>query len=114
MLNSHDNQLFGGPMRTHEYTTAPLSSQSPPLTREYSMLQTHSPTGDDNSIGVKIEYVNHTLNGSPERYGNMSPKYDSSGLMHDMKQEYEVRIKDTIKTEGSNAQTFVTLPPYLN
>lgn len=113
MLNPHDSQLFGTPMRAHEYTTS-LANQSPPLTREYSMLQTHSPTADENSIGIKIEYVNHTLNGSPERYGNMSPKYDPN-LMHDGKQDYDGRIKDPIKTEsGNNNHTYVTLPPFLN
>lgn len=117
MLNSHDNQLFGasGPMRTHEYTGPLASNQSPPqLTREYSMLQTHSPTNaDENSIGAKIEYVNHTLNASPERYGSMSPKYDAN-LMHDVKQEYDNRIKDQIKTEPNANQTYVSLPPFLN
>lgn len=113
MLNSHDNQIFGGPMRTHEYST-PIPNQSPPLVREYSLLQTHSPTADENSIGVKIEYVNHTMNSSPERYGNISPKYDSN-ILHGMKQEYDGRIKDTVKTEaGNNNQTYVTLPPFLN
>lgn len=103
MLNSHDSQLFGGPMRTHEY---PLNNPSPPLAREYSMLQTHSPTGDE----AKIEYVNHSgLNGSPDdRYGgSMSPKYEAN-LLHEVKQEYG----DKIKTETN--QTYVTLPPFLN
>lgn len=119
MLNSHDNQLFGTPMRSHDYnnTTTPLApNQSPPtLTREYSMLQTHSPTGDDNSMGPKIEYVNHTISNSPdERYvGNISPKYDAN-LMHDVKQEYDIRIKEQIKTEPNANQTYVTLPPFLN
>ncbi|KRT81545.1 Homeobox domain-containing protein [Oryctes borbonicus] len=112
MLNSHDSQLFGAPMRAHEYAT-PLPNQSPPLTREYSMLQTHSPTGDDNSIGTKIEYVNHTLNASPERYGNVSPKYDAS-LMQEVKQEYDGRLKDQVKIETNSNQTYVTLPPFLN
>ncbi|CAG9768659.1 unnamed protein product [Ceutorhynchus assimilis] len=95
MLNSHDTQLF----RTHEYSTPPVN-QSPPLGREYSMLQTHSPTGDENSIGVKIEYVDPSLSQSPERYGG-SPKYDQS---------YE---KD-LKPDGNGNQTYVTLPPFLN
>lgn len=112
MLNSHDNQLFGAPMRAHEYTT-PLPNQSPPLTREYSMLQTHSPTGDENSIGTKIEYVNHTLNASPERYANMSPKYEAN-LMQEVKQEYDSRLKDPVKLESNSNQTYVTLPPFLN
>lgn len=99
-------------MRTHEYT-APLANQSPPLSREYSMLQTHSPSTDENSIGVKIEYVNHTLNGSPERYANMSPKYDTN-LMHDVKQEYDNRVKDHVKSEPATSQLYVTLPPFLN
>ncbi|RZC42425.1 Homeobox domain containing protein, partial [Asbolus verrucosus] len=106
MLNSHDNQLFGGPMRAHEYTP-PLANQSPPLGREYSMLQTHSPTADENSIGAKIEYVNHTLSASPERYANMSPKYEAN--YHE-----DGRIKDQIKNEHGNNQTYVTLPPFLN
>ncbi|KAF5305664.1 hypothetical protein FQA39_LY09153 [Lamprigera yunnana] len=105
MLNSHDSQLFGAPMRTHDYNT-PLANQSPPMSREYSMLQTHSPTADENSIGVKIEYVNHSLNGSPERYTNMSPKYDND-LMHDVKQnEFDTRIKDTIKLEPNTNQNY--------
>ncbi|XP_060518359.1 retinal homeobox protein Rx-B-like isoform X4 [Cylas formicarius] len=90
MLNSHDNQLFSAPMR-HDYSTPP-SNQSPPLGREYSMLQTHSPSavGDENSIGVKIEYVDHNLNQSPERYGSVSPKYDQTyddGRLKDIKPE---------------------------
>ncbi|KAK5647134.1 hypothetical protein RI129_005598 [Pyrocoelia pectoralis] len=113
MLNSHDNQLFGAPMRSHEYGT-PLANQSPPMSREYSMLQTHSPTTDENSIGVKIEYVNHSLNGSPERYTSMSPKYDTD-LMHEVKQnEFDNRIKDAIKLEPNSNQNYVTLPPFLN
>lgn len=92
-------------MRTHEYTP-PLANQSPPLGREYSMLQTHSPSADENSIGAKIEYVNHTLGGSPERYGNMSPKYETN--YHE-----DGRIKE-IKSEHGNNQTYVTLPPFLN
>ncbi|KAF5277688.1 hypothetical protein FQR65_LT03668 [Abscondita terminalis] len=113
MLNSHDSQLFGAPMRTHDYGTS-LANQSPPMSRDYSMLQTHSPTGDENSIGVKIEYVNHSLNGSPERYTNMSPKYDTD-LMHDVKQnEFDNRIKDAIKLEPNSNQNYVTLPPFLN
>lgn len=99
-------------MRAHEYAS-PLPNQSPPLTREYSMLQTHSPTGDDNSIGTKIEYVNHTLNASPERYGNMSPKYEAN-LMQEVKQEYDGRLKDQVKIEANSNQTYVTLPPFLN
>ncbi|KAB0798028.1 hypothetical protein PPYR_09021 [Photinus pyralis] len=109
MLNSHDNQLFGAPMRSHDYG-APLANQSPPMSREYSMLQTHSPTADENSIGVKIEYVNHSLNGSPERYTNMSPKYDAD-LMHEVKQN---EFKDAIKMEPNSNQSYVTLPPFLN
>ncbi|EFA04590.1 retinal homeobox protein Rx-B [Tribolium castaneum] len=104
VLNSHDSQLFGAPMRAHEYTP-PLANQSPPLGREYSMLQTHSPTGDSDSIGAKIEYVNHTLNASPERYANMSPKYEPS--YHE-----DGRMKE-VKNEHGN-QTYVTLPPFLN
>lgn len=100
MLNSHDTQLFSAPMRAHEYATPP-SNQSPPLGREYSMLQTHSPSGDENSIGVKIEYVDPNLSQSPERYANGSPKYD---------QGYE---KD-LKPDGNGNQTYVTLPPFLN
>ncbi|KAJ8983133.1 hypothetical protein NQ317_014708 [Molorchus minor] len=97
MLNSHDNQLFSAPMRTHEYSTPP-SNQSPPLVREYSMLQTHSPNADENSIGVKIEYVDHNaINQSPGKG------------FHD-----DGRIKE-IKAEGANAnQAYVTLPPFLN
>lgn len=111
MLNSHDSQLFGGPMRSHEYTT-PLNNPSPPLAREYSMLQTHSPIADENSIGTKIEYVNvnHTLNASPERYGNMSPKYEVN-LLHEVKQDYDGRMGEQIKTEGNSNQTYATLPP---
>lgn len=106
MLNSHDSQLFGGPMRAHEYITTPLANQSPPISREYSMLQSHSPPADENSIGAKIEYVNHTLSGSPERY--------DSEIMHEVKQEeYDGRMKE-LKSEGSGGQTYVTLPPFLN
>lgn len=107
MLNSHENQLFGTPMRTHEYS-APPANQSPPLGREYSMLQTHSPTTDENSIGVKIEYVDHNpLSQSPERYGGSSPKYDQG--FHD-----DGRMKDTKPDNGNGNQTYVTLPPFLN
>lgn len=106
MLNSHDSQLFSAPMRSHEYSTPP-TNQSPPLGREYSLLQTHSPTADENSIGVKIEYVDHNaLNQSPDRYGGGSPKYDQG--YHD-----DGRIKE-LKTENGNNQTYVTLPPFLN
>ncbi|KAJ8972504.1 hypothetical protein NQ314_000148 [Rhamnusium bicolor] len=107
MLNSHDSQLFSAPMRTHEYSTPP-ANQSPPLGREYSMLQTHSPSADENSIGVKIEYVDHnTVNQSPERYGNASPKYDQG--FHE-----DGRIKEIKPEAGNGNQTYVTLPPFLN
>lgn len=114
MLNSHESQLFGAPMRGHDYGT-PLNNPSPPLSREYSMLQTHSPIADENSIGTKIEYVNvnHTLNASPERYGGMSPKYEAN-LLHEVKQDYDGRIGEQIKTEAGSNQTYVTLPPFLN
>ncbi|XP_017768641.1 PREDICTED: retinal homeobox protein Rx-A [Nicrophorus vespilloides] len=111
MLNSHDNQLFAAPLRAHEYGP-PLTNQSPPLNREYSMLQTHSPNAEEAAIGTKIEYVNHINGGSPERYGNISPKYDTN-MMHDIKQEYDSRIKE-IKIEPNTNQTYVTLPPFLN
>ncbi|XP_030755057.1 paired box protein Pax-6-like isoform X2 [Sitophilus oryzae] len=104
MLNSHDSQLFTAPMRAQDYGTPP-NNQSPPLGREYSMLQTHSPTADENSIGVKIEYVDPNLSQSPERYANASPKYDPS---------YEDgRLKD-LKQDGNGNQSYVTLPPFLN
>lgn len=107
MLNTHDSQLFSAPMRTHEYSTPP-SNQSPPLGREYSMLQTHSPNTDENSIGVKIEYVDHnTLSQSPERYSGGSPKYDQ--VYHD-----EGRLKDSKPENGNGNQMYVTLPPFLN
>lgn len=95
MLNStHDAQLFP-PMRPHDFTAAP--SQSPPLGREYSMLQTHSPGAED----AKIEYVAH-MGGSPERYGGVSPKYET----------YQ-DIKEHVKGENGG-QSYVTLPPFLN
>lgn len=114
MLNSHESQFFGAPMRSHEFAP-PLANQSPPMSRDYSMLQSHSPSQDENSIGVKIEYVNHSLNGSPERYANMSPKYETD-LMHDVKQnDFDNRIKDPIiKIEPNTNQNYVTLPPFLN
>ncbi|XP_049822569.1 homeobox protein ceh-8 isoform X2 [Aethina tumida] len=105
MLNSHDSQLFSAPIRSHDYGTPP-ATQSPPLGREYSMLQTHSPTAEDNSIGVKIEYVEHNLNGSPERYATGSPGYDH--------RFHEEGLQKEIKTENGNNQTYVTLPPFLN
>lgn len=80
------------------------------------MLQTHSPIADENSTERKVEYVNinHTLNASPERYGSLSPKYEAN-LLNDMKQDYDGRMADQIKAEGgSNGQTYVTLPPFLN
>ncbi|XP_066260556.1 retinal homeobox protein Rx-A [Euwallacea similis] len=100
MLNSHDSQLFGGTMRTHEYSTPP-TNQSPPLGREYSMLQTHSPAAEEGSIGVKIEYVDPNLSQSPERYANGSPKYE-----HEYQKE--------LKADGNGNQTYVTLPSFLN
>lgn len=108
MLNSHDAQLFSAPMRTHEYSTPP-TNQSPPLGREYAMLQAHSPSTDENSIGIKIEYVEPKIEyvdpNSPERYATASPKYD---------QAYDDgRMKD-IKPVGNGNQTYVTLPPFLN
>ncbi|KAL3281769.1 hypothetical protein HHI36_004970 [Cryptolaemus montrouzieri] len=103
-LNSHDSQLFGTTMRTHEYI-APLANQSPPLSREYSLLQTHSPNADDSGMGMKIEYVNH-IKTSPEHYDNISPKYEAN--FHE-----DGRLKD-IKGENGNNQTYVTLPPFLN
>lgn len=113
MLNSHDSQLFGAPMRVHEYTP-PLANQSPPLPREYSLLQTHSPGQDENSIGVKIEYVNHNMSSSPETYNNMSPKYEQN-ILHGVKQEYDGRVKDGVKNDvGNNNQNYVALPPFLN
>lgn len=90
-------------MRAHEY---PLNNPSPPLPREYSMLQTHSPTGEE----AKIVYDSHGgLNGSPdERYvGNLSPKYEAS-LLHEVKQDYGEKVK------AEANQTYVTLPPFLN
>ncbi|KAG5896638.1 hypothetical protein JTB14_009545 [Gonioctena quinquepunctata] len=107
MLNSHDSQLFSAPIRTHEYSTPP-ANHSPPLGREYSMLQTHSPPADENSVGVKIEYVDHNaLSQSPEWYENGSPKHEQG--YHD-----DGRIKD-LKTEtGNGGQTYVTLPPFRN
>nr|XP_023015302.1 retinal homeobox protein Rx-B [Leptinotarsa decemlineata] len=107
MLNSHDSQLFNAPIRAHEYSTPP-ANHSPPLGREYSMLQTHSPPADENSIGVKIEYVDHNVLGqSPEWYENGSPKHDQG--YHD-----DGRMKE-LKPEGGNGgQTYVTLPPFRN
>ncbi|ENN78432.1 paired box protein Pax-6 isoform X2 [Dendroctonus ponderosae] len=104
MLNSHDTQLFSAPMRAHEYSTPP-TNQSPPLGREYSMLQSHSPATDESSIGVKIEYVDPNLSQSPERYANGSPKYD---------QTYEDGRLKELKSDGNGNQTYVTLPPFLN
>ncbi|XP_076254882.1 homeobox domain-containing protein reversed polarity isoform X2 [Rhynchophorus ferrugineus] len=104
MLNSHDSQLFTGPMRTQDYSTPP-ANQSPPLGREYSMLQTHSPTADENSIGVKIEYVDPNLSQSPERYTTGSPKYDPS---------YEDGRLKELKSDNNGNQSYVTLPPFLN
>ncbi|KAL1512568.1 hypothetical protein ABEB36_002142 [Hypothenemus hampei] len=104
MLNSHDTQLFSAPMRNHEYT--PNSNQSPPLGRDYSILQTHSPAADENSIGVKIEYVDpNNLSQSPERYANGSPKYE---------QAYDDSRLKELKPDGNGNQTYVTLPPFLN
>lgn len=80
------------------------------------MLQTHSPIADENSMDRKVEYVNinHTLNASPERYGNLSPKYEAN-LLNDVKQDYDGRMAEQIKNEGgANGQTYVTLPPFLN
>ncbi|XP_057664456.1 retinal homeobox protein Rx-A [Diorhabda carinulata] len=107
MLNSHENQLFSAPIRSHEYATASVNNPSPPLGREYSMLQTHSPTTDENSIGVKIEYVDHTaaLNQSPDWYENGSPKNDTT--YHD-----DGRLKE-LKSDNGN-QTYVALPPFRN
>ncbi|XP_050308818.1 retinal homeobox protein Rx-B [Anthonomus grandis grandis] len=105
MLNSHDSQLFAAPpMRTHDYSSPPTNG-SPPLGREYSILQTHSPAGDENSIGVKIEYVDPNINQSPERYGNGSPKYETS---YD-----DGRLKE-LKQDGNGNQTYVSLPTFLN
>lgn len=70
------------------------------------MLQTHSPTADENSIGVKIEYVDPNLSQSPERYGNGSPKYDQTSYE-------DGRLKE-LKPDGNGNQTYVTLPPFLN
>lgn len=109
MLNSHENQLFGAPMRTHDYTTAPANNPSPPLGREYSMLQTHSPSADENSIGVKIEYVDHNaaLSQSPDWYENGSPKHEPS--FHE-----DGRLKELKSDNGNSNQTYVTLPPFRN
>ncbi|CAH1117801.1 unnamed protein product [Phaedon cochleariae] len=105
-LNAHEAQLFSGPMRSHEYSTPP-ANQSPPLGREYSMLQTHSPSADENSIGVKIEYVDHnTLSQSPDWYEHGSPK-------HDQGYHEDGRIKE-LKPDGNGNQTYVTLPPFRN
>ncbi|CAH2001841.1 unnamed protein product [Acanthoscelides obtectus] len=111
MLNSHD-----GFRTAHEYVPPPGEPSPPPTAlsgggREYSMLQaSHSPTTDDGSIGVKIEYVDHngtTITHSPERYGNGSPKYDQG--YHD-----DGRLKELKAENGNGGQTYVTLPPFLN
>ncbi|XP_050500056.1 retinal homeobox protein Rx-B [Diabrotica virgifera virgifera] len=108
MLNSHESQLFSAPMRSHEYSAAP-ANPSPPLGREYSMLQTHSPSADENSIGVKIEYVDHNaaLSQSPDWYENGSPKHEQT--YHD-----DGRIKELKPEAGNGNQTYVTLPPFRN
>ncbi|CAH1110259.1 unnamed protein product [Psylliodes chrysocephalus] len=108
MLNSHESQLFSAPMRTHEYTAAP-PNQSPPLNREYSMLQTHSPSADENSIGVKIEYVDHNvaMSQSPDWYENGSPK-------HEHGYQEDGRLKELKSETGNGNQTYVTLPPFRN
>lgn len=98
-----DGQLFNsGPMRTHEYLT-PLVGHSPPL-REYSMLENHSPTGaDDNSMGMKIEYINNLK--SAEHYDNISPKYEAN---------YQDDGRKEIKSENGSHASYVTLPQFLN
>lgn len=106
MLNSHDSQLFSAPpiRGSHDYSTPPSNQSPPPLGREYSMLSTHSPVTDENSIGVKIEYVDPNLSQSPERYQNGSPKYDQTFD--------DGRLKE-LKSDGGS-QNYVTLPPFLN
>ncbi|XP_044750975.1 retinal homeobox protein Rx-B [Coccinella septempunctata] len=102
-LNSHDSQMFGAPLRTHEYM-APLTNPNALLGRDYSMLQTDSPTADDSSMGIKIEYIDQKT--PPEHYDSISPKYETNYRDAD-------RMK-VLKNENGNSPTYVTLPPFLN
>ncbi|XP_022908638.1 retinal homeobox protein Rx-A [Onthophagus taurus] len=110
MLNAHDSQLFAAPPPPPPPSMREYPNQSPPLAREYSMLSGHSPETDDG----KIEYVSHTLGNSPERYANLSPKYEVN-LLQEVKGEFsDGRLKEQVKIEGGSNQTYVALPPFLN